>query len=181
MQSEEQQIIDKMSTAIFSMLKDYQLTEPVYSVILTYSTQTGEEFPPWVAVGTERERAAFIKQEPENANTLLWDGEVLEIYDPVEALLEDMDFMDACAAWSIEVHKGEHAEERITALMQRLCFALQAQDWSSVFPVTKDFVVTACTAEGDWLDENMRILLTDEQYANFVQNGYILPMCGCGE
>lgn len=180
MQGLEATLIERMKDAIVAQLMDYQIREPVYTVVLTYCTELGEDLPPWISVGTQRERRAMLKEE-EELDSILWNGELMELYDPVEALLEDVDFMDLCAQWSVENHGGGHPQERVTALMQRLCFALQKIDWQTVFPITDDFVVTACTQEGDWLAENMSVLLPPEQYEAFVKKGYVPPVCACDE
>ena len=178
-QQTEQWLLNRMQQAIVTMLKSYAITEPVYGVILTYGTGLGEDLPPWVAVGTQRERQAFLKDAPQEAMDLMWDGEVLEIYDPIEALEDDGEFMDTCAEWSIDAHRSRlvdgsaAASDKLAALMLRLCFSLNDIDWSKIFPTTADFVVTVCTTEGDGLWENMAMLLPPERYDEMAAKGYL--------
>ncbi len=180
----EAEIVSRTADAVVSMLSDLQLEEPVYAVILMYHTGEAEEFLPWVAVGTERERREFLREDSENADCLMWDGEALEVYDPLESLLEDMDFMDLCAQWSLAVFADpvRNPADVITALLQRICFTLQQRDLGRLFPVTDDFTVTASGPDGDWLLFNMQILLPEERFESFLKKGYLKPdACGCDE
>lgn len=173
----EKRLIDEISEAIVAQLRGEHIEEPVYGVILVYTTQAEEELCPWVAVGTQREREAFLREE-EEPDLLLWSGESLESYNPVESLLEDADFLDRCAQWKQEAHRDDRAELRITAMMQRICFRLMKYQWREIFPITEDFAITACTQEGDWLMDNMSVLLPKEQFDRFLEQGYLFAGCG---
>lgn len=180
MENKEERILARLESAILAMLREYEIAEPVYGVTVVDSTEPGEELAPWIAVGTDRERRAFQKGDPAHMEELLWDGEALEIYDPVESVLEDLEFLDLCADWCLNARSGDHAEDKVTALMQRLCFRLQKADWRAVFPVTADFVVTACGKNGDWLHENMGVLLEPARLDDLYDNHYLCED-GCGE
>lgn len=166
------EIIHTVSCAIVEQLRQRKITEPVYGLIVTYSVQEEDELCPWIAVGAQREREEILRKEP-SPGLVLWDGEYLESFDPVESLLENGEFLDQCALWKQQAHAGEHAELLITALMQRICFALMKTDWKSVFPITEDFVIAACTYGGDWLIDNMSVLAGNETVERFLENGYL--------
>lgn len=177
MQKNEQIILETLRREVCKQLISMKIQEPVYTVILTYSTENGEDLCPWVAVGTAREREFYERNVPEELYLVLWDSEGLEHLDPLEELIEDPNYLYLCESWQQEAQKTGLLKEKAAALMQRLCFALQKEDWSKIFPTTEDFVVVACTPEGDWLTENLSILLPKERYQAFVEKGYVLPGC----
>lgn len=175
----EQAIVSALAEEIPAMLRGERIEEPVYAVILVYSVDPQEGLLPWIAVGTQREREAFL-QDAEEPDLLMWDGEALECYNPIEGLEEDAAFLDLCAQWKEQAIREGNWEGKITAMMQRACFALKKFPWKEVFPLTEDFVVTACTADGDWLQENLSVLLSQKEFDALVQKGCLLPSCtGC--
>lgn len=178
MRLQEQKILNYLRGAVCKQLAAMEIQEPVYAVILTYGTENGEDLCPWVAAGTARERAFFEKNIPEELYLALWDSEGLEHYDPLEELMEDPEYLSLCESWQQAAKASGLLEEKAAAMMQRLCFALEKEDWSKLFPTTEDFVAVACTQEGDWLTENLSVLLSGDTYKRFIEKGYVLPGCG---
>ncbi len=167
-------LVTRMAEEIIKQVKGYALQEPVYGLIVCYSTENGA-FPPWIALGTARERAQLSEEcDPEDLYALLWSGENLELYDPIEALEENTAFLDDYAAWLGEAESDGLLPERATSLALRVCFALAKADWPDICPVTGDFAVLCNDQKCEWLWDNAEVLL-DEAQKHALREKYYLP------
>ena len=170
---EEESLVTAMASAVMETVKSFDIHEPAYALILTYSVDVFGDLLPWAAVGLARERADFIKNAPLDAADLMWDQNVLTHCDPLESLLYDEDFMKRFERFQKETQASKRPADKITALMLRVCFLLQKAEWSGLFPLTEDFTVAALTVEGAGLLENLSMLLSDEAFSALLHKGYL--------
>lgn len=165
-------IVSRMAEGVLHQMKNSAINEPVYGLIVCYSTESGT-FPPWIAVGTERERVRMTEEDEHGLYAVLWSGDELEYFEPIEEIENDIQFVDDYAAWVEEAETGGMLPERMSALALRVCFELRKVRWPDIFPVTEDFVVLCNDQKCEWLAVNADVLLEEKQRHAWIQKGWL--------
>ena len=131
--------------------------EPIYCLVLHYHPEW--PLPPTVGLGLERGRQVWTStiDDAQTLKLTVWNPAEFSNYRG-ESVHWDLTDIDPELARAVHAIPGndEGAAERALATLNRAARRLQRLDWSSIAPLTDDFVVFAVDYELVDLEENLR-------------------------
>ena len=131
-----------------------KIKEPAYCVALAYDFEN-DPLPPYIGVGTARERAQWLQSKGKEAKVFLWNPAEYARYEDGTLNLVDKELEEEC---EILCQRLLAKFDTWTAqkLLNSVTMELNRRDWSKVIPVTDDFIVYAVDLEGSRLRPNLK-------------------------
>ncbi|MDP8909677.1 MAG: hypothetical protein M3N47_11315 [Chloroflexota bacterium] len=148
---------DRLVQLLPALISEH-VVEPIYCLALHYDAEW--PLPPNVAVGTARERRAWM-QDIEDAETLrltVWNPAEFSSYRGENLGGRPLRELDADLARALDAipERSPDSHEHGRGTLNRVAQRLQQIDWQTIAPVTDDFVVFAVDYELTHLEENLR-------------------------
>ena len=140
--------------AIPRAVRGARVREPAYCLALAYD-EAGDELPPALGIGLERERRALLAKGATDARQRLWDPARFSRYRRGAVKLTAPGLSGACEKLLQYALMGE-ALWVPQRLLNDVAAALNRRTWRGVLPTTDDFVVYAVNFDGDELAENLK-------------------------
>ncbi len=128
------------------------ITEPIYCVILAYSGEGNDVFPPSIGIGLESERQILLKKLGREAKHAIWNPEE---FSHQGKDIDDDDYEEACD-WFSEAMNKRSSDAAALKLINEIAVDLAKLKWSRVAKVTDDFVVFAGELEGADLRKTLK-------------------------
>ncbi|CAN5218611.1 hypothetical protein BH20ACT16_BH20ACT16_04720 [soil metagenome] len=152
----QRHVEDRLVETLPPLVREHAGDEPIYCLVLHYHPEW--PLPPTVGLGLERDRQAWMQTiaDSQTLKLTVWNPAEFSNYrgETVTWDLNDIDPQLARAIGAIPEH-DDGAAERARATLNRAARRLQRLDWSSIAPVTDDFVVFAVDYELTHLQENL--------------------------
>jgi hypothetical protein len=147
---------ERLTAAIAERLQSYAATEPVCCVLVAYDAENpGRCLPPLLAIGTVRERDAWIAQHGARAKDYVWNPAEHAIFDRPELRLDDPLLVRTCELFTQEVAmKGKYAA--LARVLVRIAVGLNAKTWSASLNATEDFVIVPVDLECADVKQNLK-------------------------
>lgn len=166
------EVEERLLTLIPGRVAALGLSEPAYALVLAYDSEGNDLFPPAVGVGLERERAAVLAEQPDEARHLLWNPAEFSWYERGPLVLDDAALDSACERLNELVRREERWDDA-RELLLRVARRLQSLDWGGRLPVTDDFLALANDYEQSHLSDNLRATAAPEVVARLEQRGLV--------
>ena len=131
---------DKLIKAIYKTIAEQKITEKIYCIILSYSFEQTDFFPPFVSIGFENERIGFIESEAKEAKRFIWNPSELKNHISLIDELDDKDLMKECNILNNYIVQNEK-DSLIAKIYNNILEGLLKYDWKTIAPVTSDFVI----------------------------------------
>ena len=159
----EKELVAQIPKAVAAL----RLRQPVYSLVLAYGGG-GEELPPAVGVGLASERDRWLSAGPEHAKWYLWNPAEYRHYARGPLCMGGKKLLSLCSKVNQEIGLQDKWWLGLS-VVHRVAARLRAVPWSSLLPVTDDFVVYAVDFELGDLRDSLRQAAGKQQYARWLR------------
>jgi hypothetical protein len=136
---------------IFEKIKNLKLEETAYCVVLSYTQDLNYSLPPILGIGLEKERCNIIKS---GARSEIWNPEEFSLFGVPELSLKNIQTNDLFANFNLFIAKQNDLKS-LKSLLLSVSKKLNQVNWSSIIPVTKDFLVYSVDDELSDLQESL--------------------------
>ena len=135
----------RLATLLGDTVPRAGIREPVYCLALGYSSESELALPPFIGLGTEAERTAWVDRLSEkDLKQVLWNPEEFKHQaNTMQALrIDSRELMDQCRYFQ-ELHGVKDPFAPSVRLLRSVAKQLARRKWKDSFRVTDDFVVVA--------------------------------------
>jgi hypothetical protein len=143
-------LIDEIPVAV----RRAGIKEPAYCLALAYD-EGGEELPPVLGVGIERERRRVRETRSKEAKELLWEPQQFSRFGGKALRLDDAALAEDCRRL-LQFALMKEALWVPQKLLNGVAKALNRRQWDRVLPTTDDFIVYAINFDGEDLKANLK-------------------------
>lgn len=151
-----------------------KVKSPAYCLLLCYCGEDYEAgWPPFLVVGSEKERRRILKQGDDVAYYLWAPDEMRDKPDNREISLDDPALSAKC-----HVHlqlmsvKGNYTSVR--KVLKNVAQGLSAFRWKGLLPATKDFIVAFVDNTGERpFKKDIKASITEERFAELTSRGLL--------
>ena len=151
----EERIRKGLVKGAYAMVSKAGIKETIYCLVLAYSGEGNDVFPPSLGIGLESERQKWLKQHGKEARHIIWNPENFFHHGKPHTEVDDEDYDEACDWYSIAMQQRS-SDAAALKLINEIAAGLAKLNWSRAARITDDFVVFAVDLEGGDLQKNMK-------------------------
>jgi hypothetical protein len=139
---------------IIERIRNLKLQEIAYCIVLSYSRELNFSLPPTLGIGLKEEKENIIKSGSESE---IWNPEEFSLFGVSELSLKNSQTDDVFAKFNLHIASRNDLKS-LKSLLLRVSKKLNQVDWSSMMPISDDFLVYPVDDELSDLQENLKQL-----------------------
>lgn len=164
---------EKLFQEICRVLQQLKIKERIYCIALAYDGEGNGVLPPYLGLGLESEREAWIKKLGKEARHSIWNPAEFKHYEKPNTQLKSLKLHDTIDLYNRLLESKSAPHSRPIKLLNEIAAKLGGQVWSKHFKLTDDFVVYCVDFELGHLSKNMRKTIPAGMLARLKKQGMI--------
>lgn len=155
-------------------VKQAKVRSPAYCLLICYC---GEDYaggwPPFLVVGSEKERRRILKEGNEVAYYLWAPDEMREMPDNREIPLNDAALNEKCRV-HLDLMAAKSSHSSVRKVLQSVARQLNAFRWKGLLPTAKDFIVAFVDNTGERpFKKDIKASISEERFADLASRGLL--------